>query len=240
MSSPSRSALFPVIAGLAVLLGTSGPVCAAEAPTYDRISFSVSSEEQVPADQVVAVLAAQRQGAKAADLAGEVNGLVAWGLKEAESVPAVHAETLAYETTPVYQRGNVSGWRVRQSIRLKATDATALSELIGRLQERLLLQSVDYSVSEDRRKSVEAGLIVGSLDAFKDRARLIAERMGQPRYRVVEVHVDTGGQPPVPLFRAAAAAFEESSAGSPMPPSIGAGMQTLRVQVSGVIELQAQ
>ncbi|MGA7979162.1 MAG: SIMPL domain-containing protein [Chromatiaceae bacterium] len=240
MLSPLRIKAFLFIYALVVLIAGTGASRAAEAPTYDRIRFSVSTEQQIQADQVVAVLAAQRQGAKAAELAREVNGLITWGLDQAKSVPEVQAQTLAYETTPVYAKGSLSGWRVAQSIKLEATDATALSELVGRLQDRLLLQSVDYALSADRRKTVEAELIRSSLDAFKDRARLIAERMGQPHYRIVEAQVDTDGHTPPPLYRSAPVALAAAEAGAPVPPSIGAGMQMLRVRVSGVIELQPQ
>ena len=241
MSSPIRRQARRV-AVLCLFWGAVASPSLADQPlTYDRVSFAVTSERQVQTDEVAAVLAAQRQGAKAAELAREVNGLVTWGLKQAKAVPKVQVQTLAYETVPVYLKGSLSGWRVTQSIRLRARDAAVISELIGRLQERLLLQSVDYVVSDDRRKAAEADLIGRTLDAFKARARLIAERMGQPHYRMVEMHVNTGGQPPTPLFRSApvgrAAAAEAST---PVPPSIGAGMQTLRVGISGVIELQAQ
>jgi predicted secreted protein len=241
MSSPIRRQARRV-AVLCLFWGAVASPSLADQPlTYDRVSFAVTSERQVQTDEVAAVLAAQRQGAKAAELAREVNGLVTWGLKQAKEVPKVQVQTLAYETVPVYLKGSLSGWRVTQSIRLRARDAAVISELIGRLQERLLLQSVDYVVSDDRRKAAEADLIGRTLDAFKARARLIAERMGQPHYRMVEMHVNTGGQPPTPLFRSApvgrAAAAEAST---PVPPSIGAGMQTLRVGISGVIELQAQ
>jgi len=230
------------IAGLWLLWGGFASQTLADQPlTYDRVSFGVTSERQVQAGEVVAVLAAQRQGAKAADLAREVNGLVTWGLKQAKAVPKVQVQTLAYETVPVYLKGSLSGWRVTQNIRLRAKDAARLSELIGRLQERLLLQSVDYVVSDDRRRAAEADLIGSTLAAFKARAHLIAEHMGQPHYRMVEMHVNTGGQPPTPLFRSAPVGLAApSEASAPVPPSIGAGMQTLRVGISGVIELQAQ
>jgi predicted secreted protein len=240
MALPSRRQVLWIV-GFCLLWGGVARASLADQPlTYDRVSFAVASERQVQADEVIAVLAAQRQGAKAAELAREVNGLVTWGLKEAKAVPQVQVQTLAYETVPVYTKGSLSGWRVTQSIRLRAKDAAALSELIGRLQEKLLLQSVDYQVSDDHRKTVEADLIGASLDAFKARARLIAERLGQPHYRMVDMQVDTGGQAPVPLYRSARVGLAAADAGAPVPPSIGAGMQTLHVRVSGVIELQAE
>jgi predicted secreted protein len=99
------------VAVLCLLWGALASPSLADQPlTYDRVSFAVTSERQVQADEVVAVLAAQRQGAKAADLAREVNGLLTWGLEQAKMAPKVQVQTLAYETVPVYRKGRLSGW----------------------------------------------------------------------------------------------------------------------------------
>jgi predicted secreted protein len=229
-----------LLPALVALLVAPAPGLGAEPLTYDRVSFPVSAEREVPADQVMAVLAAQRQGPKAAELAKEVNATVAWGLDQAKEVPAVQAQTLAYATTPVYSNGSLNGWRITQSIKLQSKDAAATSELIGRLQARMLLQSVDYGLSEEKKQAVEADLIAGALADFKDRAKLIGERLGQPHYRLVEMRIDTEGANPPPVFRSAAVGLAAAEAASPPPPSIGAGVQLLRVRLSAVIELQAQ
>ena len=203
--------------------------------TYDRISLSVSVETEVETDLLVAVLAAQREGTDAAQLAGEVNSLVDWALNQAKAEAQVESETLGYTTNPVYSKGNLTGWRVRQSIRLRSRDSAALSGLVGRLQERLLLQSIGYEVSDGRRKDAEDTLIQEGIVAFKARAQLIADQMGQRRHRLVEMRVETQEDHPAPVFRAMAMADA-----APTPPRIEAGKQTARVQISGVIELQVE
>jgi predicted secreted protein len=206
--------------------------------TYDRISLSVSAQEDVDADLMVAAMAAQRDGADAAELAGEVNAAVDWALNQAQEETQIESETLGYTTNPVYAKGNQTGWRVRQSIRLQSRDAAVLSAFVGHLQERLLLQSIAYEVSDERRKAAEEALIRAGIDAFKARAELIAEQMGQRRHRLVEMRVETQGDRPVPAYRAMAAMPAANSA--PPPPRIEAGKQKVRVQISGVIELQVQ
>lgn len=225
-----------------VLLFSSALVAGDSEPlTYDRISLSVSVEEQVAADRLVAVLAAQREGTSAAKLAAEVNTLVDWALAQAQAESRIESETLDYATNPMYTKGNLSGWRVRQEIRLRSREDPALGELVGRLQERLLLESIGYEVSDGRRKEAQEGLIRAGLDAFNARAQLIAKQMGQRRHRLVEMRVETDGDRPVPIFRRMSAAPAMADAGgAPPAPRIVAGKQTIRVQVSGVIELQVQ
>ena len=206
--------------------------------TYDRISLSASAQEEVEADLLVAVLVAQREGTDAAQLAGEVNTLVDSALSQAQGEARIESETLGYTTNPVYTKGTLTGWRVRQSIRLRSRDAASLSGLVGRLQAGLLLQSIGYEVSDGRRNETEDALIRAGIDAFKARAQLIAEQMGQRRHRLVEMRVDTRGDRPAPVYRAMAAMPAADAA--PAAPRIEAGKQTIRVEVSGVIELQVQ
>ena len=239
MSLPKRFfriSLFPFLLLFTVAAaGDSAPL------TYDRISLSVSVEEKVEADLLVAKLAAQREGTDAAELAAEVNGIVAWGLDEAKSESQVEPETLGYTTSPLYTEGTLSGWRVRQEIRLRSSAGAVLGDLVGRLQERLLLQSIGYEISDVRRKEAQQTLIRSGIDAFKARARLIAEQMNQPRHRLVEMNVETDGDRPAPIFRGMAAASPMTEAGgAPPAPRILAGKQTIRVHISGVIELQVQ
>ena len=207
--------------------------------TYDRISLSASVQQEVQTDLLVAVFAAQREGTDAARLSGEVNTLVDWALSQVPQGAQIEHETLGYSTNPVYTKGTLTGWRVRQGIRLRSRDAAALRGLVGSLQQRLLLQSIGYEVSDGRRKESEDALIRAGIDAFKARAQLIAEQMGQRKQRLVEMRVETRRERPSPVYRTMGAAPAAADA-APAPPRIEAGKQAIRVEVSGIIELQVQ
>lgn len=201
--------------------------------TYDRISLSVTASAQVENNILVAMLYAQREGSQAAKLVDEVNRVVRWGLDLAREAADVKVQTLDYNTRPIYRNQTLTGWRARQSIRLESGDAEQLSKLIGKLQERLSVQSVGYDVSPQLRQGTEDRLIAEAIDAFKNRAGLVTKRMGRSEYRLVRMDVNTVGVPvrPVPMR---AMAMEASAA----PPALEAGTQTVRVTVSGTIELQ--
>ena len=134
--------------------------------TFDRISFSVSATQEVENDTLVAVMYAHREGQDAAALADAVNKAITDALTRTRQVPAVKVQTLNYRQSPVYRNQIVSGWRVRQSIRLESRDAAVLSELIGELQSTLSIESVSYTVSEEARRAVEDGLIASAMAAF--------------------------------------------------------------------------
>jgi predicted secreted protein len=221
---------------MAVALSATAASAHEEALTYDRIDLRVSAEEAVDNDTLVVSLYAERQEARQRDAADAVNEAVRWGLEQAKSIGAVRAQTLGYRSNPVYRNQSLSGWRVRQSLRLESTDADALSTLVGELQARLAIELVEYDVSPAARTESEERLIARALDAFQARARLVAERLGRSEYRIVRLDVGTQGRPPGPVpVRMAVMAAEAAPAAAP---ALKGGEQELRVTVTGTIELQ--
>jgi predicted secreted protein len=203
--------------------------------TYDRIDLTASASGDAPNDMLVAVLFRQLEGAAAAPLANEVNQAIAKALQRAQQIPAIAVQTLDYRTEPVYQKDRVSGWRVRQSLRLESRDATVLGSLLGELQRDLSLESIAYQVSPERMREVEDRLIAAALKAFQQRADLVTRELGRSRYRIVTLRVETGNASPRPVYANGRGMIMESAA----PPPIAAGQQPVAVTVNGVIELQS-
>lgn len=205
------------------------------APTYDRVSLNASAEQEVENDTLVAVLFAEHQAQRQKDVSKVVNEAVRWALDKAKSKPGIKVQTTQYNTSPVYNKKVITGWRARQSIRLESSDADAIGELIGELQERMSIGSINYAVSKSARDAVEEGLTSEALEQFKRRAELIARDLGRKSYRIVQLNINTGGGRPQPIAYAARVATMESAAA----PAIEAGVQTVTVNVSGTIEVDA-
>lgn len=208
---------------------------AEEAPTYDRVSLAASARDQVANDTLSAELYAQQEGQDLTALTREVNERVQWALDEAREREGVTAQTLDYQTYPIHRNQTLVGWRVTQGLRLRSTDPEALSTLVGRLQDRLALRGISYGISPQRRQEAEAELIDQALEAFAQRARQVAERLGRPGYRLVHLDVGTSDQVAQPRF-ARAMAMEATAMAAP--PAMEAGTQEVVVTVSGTIELQ--
>jgi len=206
-----------------------------QAPTYDRVDLGVTAERQVENDTLVITLYAEHQAERQRDAAEQVNAAIAWAIERAAGVPAIEARTLGYRSNPVYRNQALSGWRVRQSLRLESADADVLSTLAGDLQERLAIESILYDVSPDARREAEEALIATAISRFRARANEIAGHFERSGFRIVRVDISTeGGRPPGPApMRMAAMA----DAGAGAAPAIEAGTRRLAVQVSGTIEL---
>ncbi|MCW8946954.1 MAG: SIMPL domain-containing protein, partial [Sedimenticola sp.] len=113
-------------------------------PTYDQVTLSVSAGESVENDTLIATLYAQREGNNPAQLAAQINKDINLAIQTVKQQPEIKVQTLEYTTNPIYRNNTISGWRVRQSIRLESKEATAISQVIGTLQESIYLGSTQY------------------------------------------------------------------------------------------------
>lgn len=204
-------------------------------PTFDRIQFTVSAEDSVSNDTLTAHLYYQREGEKPAELADDVNQTVAWAVKLAKSRAGVHVQTENYQTNPVYRKQTLTGWQVRQGIRLRSQDSTVLSELLAELQTRLAVQSVRYTVSPEARSKVEDHLIGRALANFRHRAELITEEMGRKGYRVVRLDIHREQDRP---RNVAIRTQAMSTASKIATPTLETGESILRVNVNAQVELR--
>jgi predicted secreted protein len=206
------------------------------APTYNRIQLGESARAEVENDLLVAVLFAQSEGRDPAVPADEVNRLMDWALNLAKSHPEIKAQTLNYQTNPVYAKDKIRAWRVRQSLRLESRDSRLLGDLVGKLQESLQMESLSYQVSDEQRRSHTESLTATALERFEARARHIAKTLGRSGYRIVQIRIDDERSPPMPMARGMM--FEASMADSaPAPARIEAGTSEIGINVSGEIEL---
>ncbi len=227
-----HAALVPVVVMASLLM--TAPLGATEPERlYDRVQYEVGAMEEVAQDILVAQLAAQMQSASAAEAADEVNRRVEWALAEAKAVTGVKTRTAGYRTDPVHRKEQPVAWRVEQGLTLESSEPAKLSALLGRLQERLSLRSIDYRVSPARRAEAEERLIAQALAAFRARGERISRELGRAGYRIVQMDVQTGSAV-VPMPRAMRAMAVEADVAAP---ALEAGTQTVTVNVSGTIEL---
>lgn len=221
---------------LVLLLGLVQATAATEAPQYNRVTLNEAAQTEVENDLLVAVLSAQAEGRDAAAPADEVNRTIDWAVQMVKAQPTVRIQTLGYQTQPIYDKGAIRGWRVQQSLRLEGEDTRLLGELIARLQERLLVGSVGYELSDARRRERISALTALALQRFQARAEHVTQSLHRADYRLVRINIADAHDRPMPLARGmtmSSAAAEAAVA----PMRLEAGTQTLVVTVDGEIEL---
>jgi predicted secreted protein len=211
-------------------------VRAADETPLRRVEFSVQGSRDVANDWARAVVGVTDEDEDAARLADRVNQAMSWAGERARAKPGVVAKTGGYATHPVNdpRRGERRFWRASQDLVLESADARALSELVGELQSRLLLRSLDFTVSPERRRKVEDELIDEALAAFSARAERVRTRLGARGYEIGQISISTSGQlPPIPVMRAM-----EMDARQVAAPAFEPGTSELVVNVTGSIVLE--
>ena len=220
-------------------LAGAGWLVAAQAqnePVYDQVDLNASASQDVENDLLIAFVFAEVEANDQADAADRVNEAIAWAAGRARRIDGIEVQTTNYNTRPVYANGRrIVGWVARQSLRLESTEPQALGELLGELQQRVAVQSIDYDLSDAARDAAEEALIADALAQFKRRADLIAGELGRDGYKIVRLSVGNSGVF-VTGARNRAMAFAEADVAQP---EIEAGTQTLSVNINGTIELAA-
>lgn len=224
---PMRGLLF--IAGLLFF-----PCAHAQHPHHeamaDVVNLQAEASREVENDQLVAVLAAEGQGANAAELADGVNRKMAQALKQAREVSSVKLRSGNYQTFPSYGKdGRIDGWRVSQELRLESGDFAAAAKLIGQLQQSLNVRSMTVRLAPETRRAAEDALIAEAVAAFEARAELTRKAMRAKSYRIREISIGTSGVGPRPML--------EMSAAARSPVAIEGGVSQVTVTATGSIQL---
>lgn len=213
-----------ILAAALLALGT-----AAGATTID---LSAEASQAVANDQVVAIVYSEETG-PAQEVARRVNERVSQALSLARRYPAVRAQTSATHTYPIYGKTRrVDAWRMRSDIKLESSDAGAIAELLGKLQQEMAVESVNAQPAETTRQNAEKALTVAAIAAFRAKAELVANALGSPySIRQMTLGNSDGFAPVRPMMAVRAMAAEAA----PMP--MESGDSRLSVRVSGQIEL---
>lgn len=196
------------------------------------VALTADASRPAANDTVDAVVYAELSGRDPGELAARINQDMREAIGVVRAQPEIKVRTGQQSTYPVYGNDRrLDGWRMRSELILSATDVGAMSALLGRLQQRkLVLGSLTQRPSPGVRQKVEEQATRDALAAFSQRAAVIADALGKTwKIKQLSVH-EQGGAMPV-MHRAAVMMADAA------PAPIEAGESTIRVSVSGEIEL---
>jgi predicted secreted protein len=202
---------------------------------YNQVHLQAQQSESVSNDTMHASLSTYGEARDPAKLATQLNTDMEWALAIARQQDGVTVSSGGYQTYPVHRDNVLKGWRGQQGLELEGKDTRQIGELLGRLQEKLQIKSIHFSVSGELRQAVENRLIGRALEAFKQRARIVADNLKASGYRIVDINISTSAQrPPMPYQARMMAAPMEAAA----PVAVEAGESDIVVSVNGTVELK--
>ena len=201
-------------------------------PLFNQINLQAQAEREIPNDQLTIMLAVEEEGKEAAKIANKINQDMDWALKTVKKHNDIESRTQAYNTHPVYDKRTVIGWRAIQQLELKSTNITALSDMVGKLQERLQIKNMRFTPTRETQVKYENELIEEAMIAFKQRVEIVKKHMVEKNVRIVNLHVNTGGGHPQPIYAESRMMTMDAKSA----PAVEAGTSKITVTVSGSVQ----
>jgi predicted secreted protein len=202
---------------------------------YNQVRLQSRQTESVSNDTMHVTLQTYAEMQDPAKLATRINQEMEWALAQTKQLKGVKVRTGSYQTWPVTRKEVTTGWRGQQDLILESRDTQLLSRLTGKLQDKLQIRSMSFSVSDEKRVTVENRLIDLALNAFKERARIVGDNLKANGYRIVELNVGTSTARP-PMMHQARVASMSMEANDAV--AVEGGESDIRITVNGTIELQ--
>ena len=201
---------------------------------FNTVNLQAQAERDIPNDQMTVVLVTEQDGSDAARVARMINQDMAWAFEVIKKHPFAIYQTKGYRTWPLYDADNeITGWHAIQEIELAGSKMEELSGLVGKLQEKMQVREMSFSPTDATRRKIENELILEAMQAFRERIEIVRKMMDDKNYRIINLTINTDGQPP-PVFyeRALAASVKAESS----PPAVQAGTSRLIVTLNGSVQ----
>ncbi|MGP5551228.1 MULTISPECIES: SIMPL domain-containing protein [Psychrobacter] len=223
--------------GTALLLTTMMGYAHAEPTGYDQLTFQTEVKEEIQNDEVRASLYKKAQATDSKTLATTLNTAINNAMKIAKRYPSVTVSTGQQRTYPRYDKNDkIIGWTGQANIDLKSTDFAATSQLIADLQETLVMDNLNFGVSDTKKDALEQKLMTDASRAFQQQAKNLTRAWDARGYRVVSVNLNTGSNYPRPMYSSMnmkAGVADESVPSQ----NFESGNSTISVTANGTIEL---
>ena len=160
---------------------------------YNVLNFQTEASRTVSNDEMSIGLYIEKSNKQPTVLASEINQLMSQAIAISKKYPQVKIETGAQSTYPIYDDNNrkIKEWRGRAEIRLESQDFKAASQLMSELQQDFQTQSINFNISEAKRKKIENELVIEASKNFQDRAKSLAQAWNKSNYQLINLNINT-------------------------------------------------
>lgn len=223
----------------ASLLSTAAFAQQAEPLNYNLVNVQAEATRQISNDEMHAVLYIERSKKQPAELSALITQLMNQAIAASKKYPQVKVETGTQSTYPVYDNDSqkLKEWRGRAELRLESTDFKAVSQLISELQQNFQTQSIEFTVSDAKRKKVENELMVEASKNFQQRAQMLTSAWNKSSYNLVNLNLNTNNYYPQPvMMRANMAKFSGAEVADAQ--NVAAGESKITVNANGSIQFK--
>ncbi len=205
-------------------------------PAGNQVFFSISESQTLDNDISIITLKAIAQDRTAQAVIDEINQKMHSAIALLKKYSDISSQTRQYQVHPIYNKGKtIRHWQGSQSLAITFNLDLKPLNVLSELQEKLVYQSMQFKVSEERYKKALTALTLKALQSFQQQAGLIAQSFNASNYQITETRINT------PQYRTNYQKYTITSrimaADSMAPPAMEAGTSTLKVDISGQLLL---
>lgn len=224
---------------IALLSGASTFSMAEDRMEHNILNFQAEATRQVSNDEMHAVLFIEKSNKQPAELSAQITQLMNQALTVSKKYPQVKVETGSQSTYPIYDNDStkLKEWRGRAEINIESTDFKATSQLVSELQQNFQTQSINFTVSDARRKKIENELMTEASKNFQQRAFILSQAWNKSSFDLVTLNFNTNNAYPQPvMMRSAMAKFSGAEMADSQ--SVAAGESKITVNANGSIQIK--
>jgi len=223
-----------LLLGLSLLVS---PAFAHETPPEGIVNLQASASVEVETDTMQAVISVEAENHDPSVLAKNINEKMAWALKAAKPFKDVKVKGGQYTSHQLYNKRIFRAWRGSQTITLESKNSVQLGELMGVLQKKLLIKSLRYHVSKEKREAVNKKLIKLAIKNFKEQAQVVTQGFDKNKYIIHQISINTNNQQHPVYYAQPRMMAADSMMTKSAPANLQQSSSNIRVNINGSIRL---
>jgi len=212
------------------------PALANDQQPSGLVTLQASASIELDTDTMIATVAVEAENHDPAILAKTMNKKMAWALATAKPFKRIKVKGGQYSSHQLYNKRIFKAWRGTQRIVLESKNSAELGQLIGLLQKKLLVKSIQYQVSKEKVAHVKKGLLKQAINKFKQQASLISQQFDKSTYQIHAININSNS-PQRPIHYAASRMMSDSSMSKSAPAQLQQTTSSISVNINGSIRL---
>lgn len=167
-------------------------------PAGHQVNFSFEQTTKLENDTLQMRFAAIQDGDTSKQVSLEINRQMQQAKQLLQAMPLESVQTGNYRVIPIYDKDRkLSHWRGQQTLTLTAQTNVDLTPMLNKLQSLLAFQSMQFTLSSNKRQLAEKSLLNTALQGYQAKASAIAKSFGHPTYRLLETSITPNFSAPI-------------------------------------------
>ena len=212
------------------------PALAHDQQPSGLVTLQASASVELDTDTMIATVAVEAENHDPALLAKTMNKKMTWALETAKPFKRIKVKGGQYSSHQLYNKRIFKAWRGTQHIVLESKNSAELGQLIGLLQKKLLVKSIQYQVSKEKVAHVKKGLLKQAINKFKQQASLISQQFDKSTYQIHAININSNS-PQRPIHYAASRMMSDSAMSKSSPAQLQQTTSSISVNINGSIKL---